>query len=60
MNFMLRWMPVKSITVDFFGQGIMTALNFTIFGNAGNTGFNPSNFIGNLSMSVSYHIPAGE
>jgi len=61
MNFMLRWMPTKSITVDFFGQGIMNALNFTIFGDAtAGKGFNPANFIGFLSMSVSYHIPSGE
>ncbi len=58
MNFMLRWMLNKSMTVDFFGQGIMSALNFTIFGdNSAGVGFNPRNFVGNLGISISYHIP---
>lgn len=57
MNFMLRWMVNESMTVDIFGQSIMTALNFDLFGDDGaGTDFNPANVIGNLGMSVQFRF----
>ncbi|GEM_PF-6118160 len=56
MSFMLRWMLNESMTVDFFGNSIMNALNFSIFGGGG--GFNPNTFISTLGLSVSFHIPS--
>ncbi len=57
MNFMVRWLPVPSLTVDVFGQSIMNALNFNLFATtAGNSAFNPKNFINNLGLSVTYHV----
>ena len=53
MSFMVRWMPTSELTVDFFGQSIMTALNMDIFGG---TGFNVRDFIADLGMSVTYRM----
>ncbi len=71
MNFMVRWQPTGFVTLDFFGQSIMTALNFDIFGDGTNDpdgdatadgtlitydGLNLNNFIDSLSMSITFHI----
>lgn len=53
MSFMLRWNAMENLTVDLFGRSIMSALDFSLFGNdAGDIGFNPANVILNLGMSV--------
>jgi len=57
MNFMVRWKPMDVMTVDFFGQSIVNALNFDIFGSgtgAGYDGFNVRNIIDKLGMSVTF------
>jgi hypothetical protein len=51
---MLRWTPNANITVDLFGQMVMAALNFDIFGFGG--GFNPNTFVSSLGFSVSFHF----
>ena len=60
MNWMLRWMPHASLTVDFYGAMIMNALDFDIFGatgsNVGVSGFNLSDFISSLGLSVTFSI----
>jgi hypothetical protein len=50
MNWMVRWLPVDSITVDFFGKMLMTALNQNILT------FNPNTFLTNVGLSVSFRI----
>ena len=59
MSFMLRWNAMPGMTVDFFGESILDALDFDIFGDDTNTtgpgtidGFNPANFIESLGISV--------
>ncbi|MBI9099882.1 MAG: hypothetical protein JEY91_15485, partial [Spirochaetaceae bacterium] len=61
MNFMIRWQPMEEMTVDFFGQSIITALDFNLFGSRSTAplatdGFNASRIIDNLGMSVSFHF----
>ena len=56
-NWMLRWMPIESMTVDLWGSSIMTVLDFDLFGdNGGGKDFNLSNLLGNLAMSVTFHF----
>ncbi|HAK45291.1 MAG TPA: hypothetical protein DCO79_05155 [Spirochaeta sp.] len=59
MSFMLRWLPIDNMTVDFYGATIMDALDFEIFGNNTTTanpgtydGFNIWNIINNLGICV--------
>ncbi|HET6486439.1 MAG TPA: hypothetical protein VFH83_08460, partial [Spirochaetia bacterium] len=54
MYWMLRWTPMSAVTLDLFGQTIMNALNFSIFGAGG--GFNPNTFISSLGLSATFHL----
>jgi hypothetical protein len=57
MNFMVRWTPAPGLTVDFFGQSIMNALDFNLFAvNDADRAFNPDRFITNLGISVTLKI----
>ncbi len=51
MAWMVRWQPTESLTIDLEGQSVMNALNFDIFGGAG---FNPSNLLAALNISMSF------
>ncbi len=55
MSFMVRWTPAANVTVDFFGNSFMNALNFELFGSGG-TGFNPQSFISKIGVSVSLRM----
>jgi hypothetical protein len=59
MNFMVRWTPNENLTVDFFGQSIMAALDMDIFGAGGGGGYDGLNLhqlISNLGMSVTFSM----
>ncbi len=56
-NWMIRWMPYESVTVDLSGQSVMNALNFDLFGdNGAGADFNPNSIISTLEMSVTFHV----
>jgi hypothetical protein len=54
MSFILRFTPAPSMTFDVYGRTLMNALNFDIIGTG--AGFNPSDFIGSLGISATFHI----
>lgn len=56
MNFMLRWMPFPELTLDFFGQTIINALNFELFPGSAASGPNFSTIINALGISATINI----
>ncbi len=50
LNWMVRWAPVDSITVDFYGLLLMEALEFDLLD------FNPRDFLTNVGLSVSFRV----
>jgi len=54
MNFMLRWIPVPSVTADFFGKMLINALNFNFLG--GEPFLNPSQILSSIGVSLSIRV----
>ncbi|MFW5880827.1 MAG: hypothetical protein ACOCU9_04275 [Spirochaetota bacterium] len=50
MDFMVRWTPTESMTLDLYGDFLMTALN------QGLLSFNPTYFLSNLGISASFRF----
>ncbi|MFW5745444.1 MAG: hypothetical protein ACOC2D_19385, partial [Spirochaetota bacterium] len=50
MDFMVRWTPTESMTLDLYGDFLMTALD------QGLLSFNPTYFLSNLGISASFRF----
>lgn len=57
MDWMVRWAPTESLTVDMSGASVMTALNMDLFGRGGNAaGFNPATILNSLQFGISFRF----
>ncbi|GAB6088590.1 hypothetical protein [Spirochaeta dissipatitropha] len=57
MDWMVRWTPNESLTVDMSGASVMTALNMDLFGRGGNAaGFNPATILNSLNFGISFRF----